>query len=108
MKTLKIAIIAVVCSLAAASCDNKTTIDPNIIKANNELKAIPAAFSDQTSEFAFDFWKKHNAIEEADKSYFVSPLSLHIALGMLLNGSDTQTKEEIQKALRVSSDLTTT
>ncbi|HEY1055702.1 MAG TPA: serpin family protein, partial [Emticicia sp.] len=50
----------------------------------------------------------HNAIEEADKSYFVSPLSLHIALGMLLNGADNQTKEEIQKALRVSSDMATT
>lgn len=109
MKTLKIAVLAAVCTLAAASCDNKgTTVDPNTIKANNELKAIPAAFSDQTSEFAFDFWKKHNAIEEADKSYFVSPLSLHIALGMLLNGADTQTKEEIQKALRVSGDMTTT
>lgn len=108
MKTLKIALLATVCALAAASCDNKNTIDPNTSAANNELKAIPAAFSDQTSEFAFDFWKKHNAIEEADKSYFVSPLSLHIALGMLLNGSDTQTKDEIQKVLRVSSDLATT
>lgn len=108
MKTLKIALLATVCALAAASCDNKNTIDPNTSAANNELKAIPAAFSDQTSEFAFDFWKKHNAIEEADKSYFVSPLSLHIALGMLLNGSDTQTKDEIQKVLGVSSDLATT
>ncbi len=108
MKTLKIALLAAVCSLAAASCDNKNTIDPDTAAANNELKAIPAAFSDQTSEFAFDFWKKHNAIEEADKSYFVSPLSLHIALGMLLNGSDKQTKDEIQKVLRVSSDLSAT
>lgn len=108
MKTLKIAILAAVCSLAAASCDNKNTVGPDNTAANQQLKAIPAAFSDQTSEFAFDFWKKHNAIEEADKSYFVSPLSLHIALGMLLNGADTQTKEEIQKTLRVSSDIATT
>lgn len=108
MKTLKIAILAAVCSLAAASCDNKNTVAPDNTAANQQLKAIPATFSDQTSEFAFDFWKKHNAIEEADKSYFVSPLSLHIALGMLLNGADTQTKEEIQKTLRVSSDLATT
>jgi len=108
MKTLKIAILAAVCSLAVASCDNKNTVGPDNTAANQQLKAIPAAFSDQTSEFAFDFWKKHNTIEEADKSYFVSPLSLHIALGMLLNGADNQTKEEIQKTLRVSSDLATT
>lgn len=108
MKTLKIALLAAVCSLAAASCSEKSQISPDTEKANNQLKAIPGTFADQTSEFAFDFWKKHDAIEAPDKSYFVSPLSLHIALGMLLNGADNQTKDEIQKALRVSSDLSVT
>jgi serpin B len=71
-----------------------------------QLQTIPATFSDQTSEFAFDFLKKHNSEEKADKNYFVSPLSLHVALGMLLNGADGKTKEEIQKVLHLSSDLT--
>lgn len=91
--------------MMAASCneDNADSVKPNQL-----LKAIPATFAEQTSEFAFDFLKKHNAEEKADKNYFVSPLSLHIALGMLLNGTDTKTKEEIQKSLRVSSDLAVT
>lgn len=108
MKTLKIALLAAVCSLAVASCSEKSQISPDTEKANNQLRAIPATFADQTSEFAFDFWKKHDAIEAPDKSYFVSPLSLHIALGMLFNGADTQTKDEIQRVLRVSSDLSAT
>ncbi|UTA68259.1 serpin family protein [Emticicia sp. 21SJ11W-3] len=108
MKTLKIALLAVICSLAAASCSDKNQVSPDTEKANNQLKAIPGTFADHTSEFAFDFWKKHDASEAPDKSYFVSPLSLHIALGMLLNGADEKTKEEIQKVLRVSSDMSVT
>jgi len=89
--------------LMAASCDDSNSVTPN-----KQLQTIPSTFSDQTSEFAFDFLKKHNAEEKADKNYFVSPLSLHVALGMLLNGADGKTKEEIQKGLRVSSDLAST
>lgn len=87
--------------LMAASCDDSNSVTPN-----KQLQTIPSTFSDQTSEFAFDFLKKHNTEEKADKNYFVSPLSLHVALGMLLNGADGKTKEEIQTGLRLSSDLT--
>jgi serine protease inhibitor len=104
MKTIKLLTLATACFLIAVSCkDSQNSVIPN-----QKLKAVPATFSDQTSEFAFDFLKKHNAEEKADKNFFVSPLSLHIAMGMLLNGADGKTKEEIQTGLRVSSDLTTT
>lgn len=63
---------------------------------------IPQEFSDKTTAFAFDFWKELNAQEGKNKNYFVSPLSLHIALGMLLNGSDGKTKAEIQQVLRTN------
>lgn len=104
MKTLKtLAISAILLTTVATSCDDKNSMQPS-----QQLKAIPATFADQTSDFAFNFWKKHNAEEVASKNYFVSPLSLHIALGMLLNGADTKTKEEIQKTLGVSSDISVT
>ena len=101
MKTIKNLSLAAALFLMAASCNDSNSVIPN-----KQLQAIPATFSDQTSEFAFDFLKKHNAEEKADKNYFVSPLSLHIAMGMLLNGADGKTKEEIQTGLRLSSDLT--
>lgn len=104
MKNIKILTLAAACFFMVVSCKD----DSNSVIPNKQLQAIPATFSDQTSEFAFDFLKKHNAEEKADKNYFVSPLSLHVAMGMLLNGADGKTKEEIQTGLRVSSDLTTT
>jgi serine protease inhibitor len=60
---------------------------------------ISSDFAAKTSNFAFDFWRNLQADESVDKNYFISPLSLHIALGMLLNGADTDTKTEIQKVL---------
>ncbi len=99
MKTIKFFSIATACFLAAIGCSKTTPVSPD-----TQLKAVPTVFSDQTSEFAFDFLKKHNAAEKADKNYFVSPLSLHIALGMLLNGANGKTKDEIQSGLRLSSD----
>ena len=74
-------------------------------QAGEALKAIPATFSEQTTDFALDFWKKVNVQEKAETNYFVSPLSLHIALGMLLNGADGKTKDEIQQTLRMSGNL---
>jgi serine protease inhibitor len=103
MKNIKNLTLAAALFLMAASCNDSNSVIPN-----KQLQAIPATFSDQTSEFAFDFLKKHNSEEKADKNYFVSPLSLHTAMGMLLNGADGKTKEEIQTGLRVSSDLATT
>lgn len=104
MKTLKtLAVSAILLTTVATGCDDKNSMEPS-----QQLKAIPATFADQTSDFAFKFWKQHNAEEAASKNYFVSPLSLHIALGMLLNGTDTKTKEEIQKSLGVSGDLSAT
>jgi len=89
MKRLVVFSIALV--LILANCQKSEVL-------SSEIK-IDAAFSTKTSNFAFDFWKTFQKNESIDKNYFISPLSLHIALGMLLNGADTQTKTEIQKVL---------
>lgn len=39
--------------------------------------------------------------EGRDKNVFISPLSLHIALGMIMNGANGQTAQEIQKTLKL-------
>ena len=62
--------------------------------------SVDSSFADRTIDFAFDFIKTLDK-EEGNKNYFVSPLSLHIALGMLLNGSDNGSKEELLKTLRL-------
>ncbi len=54
----------------------------------------------QTSDFAFDLLRKLDQTEPAGDNIFVSPLSLHIALGMLLNGAEAETRDGILKTLK--------
>jgi serine protease inhibitor len=84
--------LAVACTKTNEPAMNNTT-------AKNNLKAVPARFADQSTDFTFAFWKKLDA--ETKNNYFVSPLSLHIALGMLLNGADGSTKAEIENVLKL-------
>lgn len=86
--------LAFLISLAAFSA----CTDKNVPESANVN--IPAEFSAKTTSFAVDFWKTYE--KEKGGSYFLSPLSLHIALGMLLNGTEGETKAEIQKVLSFS------
>jgi serine protease inhibitor len=62
---------------------------------------IPASVSSGTTTFAFDFFKNLQDTQPAGDNLFVSPLSLHIALGMLLNGAQNETADQILKALKM-------
>jgi serine protease inhibitor len=62
--------------------------------------SVDGTFVERTSVFAFDFIKTLDK-EEGNKNYFVSPLGLHMALGMLLNGADKASKEELLKTLKL-------
>lgn len=54
----------------------------------------------RTSDFAFDLLRRLDETEPAGDNIFVSPLSLHVALGMLLNGAEGETRDGILKALK--------
>ncbi|GAB3425262.1 serpin family protein [Niabella aquatica] len=61
---------------------------------------LAAPVADVFTVFSFDFFKALQAETGAEKDIFVSPLSLHIALGMLVNGARGETGSQIMKALR--------
>ncbi len=86
--------------LAAISCKS-TSVNPNPGSSTTGELRVSAPFADQTTQFAFDVTKRVVAQEGQAKNVFISPLSLHIALGMVLNGADGQTAQEIQKALKL-------
>jgi len=90
--------------LMAVSCSDKTA-SPNT--GTGEDLRVPAPFANQTTRFAFDITRQVSEQEPAGKNLFVSPLSLHIALGMILNGADGQTAQEIQKTLRLDDQTLT-
>ena len=83
----------------AVSCKN-THVNPASSTPTGELR-VSAPFASQTNRFAFDLAKRVVQEEGTGKNVFVSPLSLHMALGMLLNGANTQTAQEIQKTLHL-------
>ena len=92
--------VATVSLLTIAGCQNDTT--PNN-PGTGGLKPTPEArlFAQKTNDFSFDFLKRVNEQQKKDENIFVSPLSLHMALGMLLNGAAGQTADEMKKAMHL-------
>ncbi|MCX6213189.1 serpin family protein [Spirosoma sp.] len=84
--------------LTAVSC-NTSTVTPTT-GTTGELR-LSAPFTAQTTQFAFDLAKQVNAQDGPAKNVFISPLSLHMALGMIMNGANGQTAQEIQKTLKL-------
>ncbi|MBD2702537.1 serpin family protein [Spirosoma sp. BT702] len=85
--------------LLAVSCKN-AEVTPGGTSTADNLR-VSAPFANQTTQFAFDLAKRVSAKEGNAKNVFISPLSLHIALGMVLNGANGQTAQEIQKTLKL-------
>lgn len=88
MKRIFVAFLSL--GLFLSSCSDNSVPESQSIN-------VSADFSAKSSAFAFDFWKAYEA--ENGGSYFLSPLSLNIALGMLLNGADGDTRAEIKDML---------
>ncbi len=99
MKMIAIALVAAI--LSAVGC-NKSSVVPAVPTDStaNSLR-VSAPFADQTTQFAFDVAGRVNQQGGTGKNMFLSPLSLHIVLGMLLNGADGQTAQAIQKTLKL-------
>ncbi|GAB4045665.1 serpin family protein [Spirosoma litoris] len=84
--------------LTTISCKNSDVSPPP--STASDLR-VSAPFASQTTQFAFDVSKQVVAEEGQTNNVFISPLSLHIALGMILNGANGQTAQEIQKTLKL-------
>ncbi|QHV95443.1 serpin family protein [Spirosoma endbachense] len=102
MKTTLFSSLAAVITgvlVTAVGCTN-SVVSPSPDAPTGDLR-VSAPFANQTTQFAFDLAKRVNAQEGQAKNVFISPLSLHIALGMILNGANGQTAQEIQKTLKL-------
>ncbi|WP_019988067.1 serpin family protein [Rudanella lutea] len=85
-------------ALAVGCTSSPQTPDPG--STAGSLR-VSAPFAAQTTDFAFDLLKQVSVQDGKEANSFVSPLSLHMALGMLLNGAKGQTATEIQKTLKL-------
>ena len=88
-------LVSLVAAISFISCE-KLGIDTNPSKSL-ELTTKATDFVSQGNDFAFDFISRVNDTAEGD--FFISPLSMQFLLGMLLNGADGQTADEICSVL---------
>ncbi|MCE6990654.1 serpin family protein [Dyadobacter sp. CY323] len=99
MKILKQSFfLPLIATLVFWSCTDDKNVGPDI--EVNPVE-IPANVSSGTTSFAFNLLHNLQQTQPSEENLFVSPLSLHIALGMLLNGAEKETEAEILKTLQM-------
>lgn len=85
--------------LLFAACDEPETelkkAEPIVLKSGMTQKV------QQDNQFSFDLLRGVLASSES-RNVFISPLSVSIAFGMVWNGADNQTREEIEQVLGLS------
>lgn len=95
MKKIFVPVVAAVFSLFLLRCSNDS-----VAPSEGKPVKVSADVAARTTDFAFDFFKKFQVTQPANDNIFVSPLSLHMALGMLLNGAEGETAAQISKTLK--------
>lgn len=101
---MKIAIvISFIAGIMLSGCSKSNTPEEAEKRQQSNVQhpiELAAPVANVFTDFSFHFFKALQSETEAGKDIFVSPLSLHIALGMLINGAQGDTKSQIIKALR--------
>ena len=98
MKQFGLLVAAAALLTISLSCEKLNGDDPK----NNPYKKLnlttkSAEFARQGNTFAFDFIDRINTAEEGD--FIISPLSMQFLLGMILDGAQNGTADEICKVL---------
>lgn len=103
----KLLTIAMLFSLLFVQCDTPSPNKTGEKETDSSVNTAPrssvmdSSINKRLMDFSFDFLGKIQATQPADENFFVSPLSLHIAMGMLLNGAKGATYDEMAEALHV-------
>ncbi|MEM1136756.1 MAG: serpin family protein, partial [Bacteroidota bacterium] len=71
----------------------------NTEKAKADLRKVDKQFVNNSNAFSFNLSQKLDSHTFLSENYMVSPLSIHLALGMLLNGANENTATEIKDVL---------
>ncbi len=104
---MKLLLLIITGIISISSCNENinprqtpdTTAETPEVDSQGEPLAIDASVANITTSFAFDFFNQVQDEYTASENIFLSPLSLHMALGMVVNGAKGETQKEIIKAL---------
>ena len=95
---MKRLLFILVISIFACSEENVTP-SKDTEKAISDLRKVSSDFTTKSNSFNFSLFQKVNSQAEPDENLLISPLSSNLALGMLLNGADGNTAEQIKNVL---------
>jgi serine protease inhibitor len=96
MKTNLLSILFLVVTLFAC---NKESHDPDI--KDIDIDAKSAKLIEADNEFGFDLFKGVFADNNTPENFMISPLSVSLALSMAYNGAETETKAQMEEAMRI-------
>jgi len=100
MKSLKFFFLAVFAGIMFVSCNQTNCEDCDSNKPDEPLKiASDSALVAQGNAFAMKLFSVANAQNPDDENVVLSPLSLNMALAMVWNGANGETKTAIQTAM---------
>lgn len=102
---IKKTLLALMLTGMCAACQNDESVPTMEPKTRKDIPLSRAEekLTDESTEFAFRFFKQVNATEQERPNWMVSPLSASLALGMVTNGAAGNTLAEMQKTLGFSS-----
>ena len=87
-------------TLAFFAC-NKAENEPQVSDLTPGEKSAKIIAAD--NQFGFDLFKKINASQEEPKNTMISPLSVSLALAMVYNGTEGETKTQMEQMLHKGS-----
>jgi len=89
-------------SMSVISCNKNDEEVLPIEPVPIELSADQVQLINSGNEFAFDIFRKVVENSGAQENIIISPLSISVALSMVLNGAEGPTRDAILKALRTN------
>lgn len=89
-------------AVVLCGCSSDDDMGPNNERKDIELSPVETAIVAKQNSMAFDMIKFYDENTE-DKNFIISPLSAQFALGMLANGAQGSTLNELTAALGVES-----
>ncbi len=99
MKRIFFLILLVVASVSCNKSEEVNDTEPKVLK----LSPTQIQIVDGGNQFGFNLLKEINRTESPSKNLFISPLSIHLALGMTWNGASGNTRSEMAQAMRFPS-----
>lgn len=103
---VKLFFSGLILGLAVVSCTKNMTLNKS--NATLDLPEGSTPVLHATDQFAIDFFRESLKQDPANNNKLISPLSIYIALSMVYNGADNETKGAIANALRLKNiDIST-